>query len=550
MAFPPRVSGRPLQALAKFARTGAGASLLYGVSRRDMGIGALAKVPESLLGELAMDTRPVAGRAPREAPPANLAVPPPPWSGTSATLTAAYRSHAKTPIEVVESALIKARALAAQKPSCGPILDERADRARAEAAASTERWRNGSARGLFDGVPILVKEQTAVEGLPRRAGSDLTDADPAVRDATCVARLRAAGAIVLGTTMMTEFGMTPLGYNPKRNMPRNPHASGHLAGGSSTGSGVAVATGVVPFAVGGDGGGSIRIPSSLCGVFGIKPTWGRVSVAGDFFGGTVAHLGPLASSTLDLARFLEITSGFDPLDTQTALAPPRVEGSFAAAIGRGVKGLRIGVVASEWTEAEDAVATAGRAALQALVKEGAVLVDMKLELARYAAAIGYLTITLEGLGSQLDMYESAAPFNPDLMITYAAVTKAPATEYVRAQRMRSALRQELARAFRDIDVLALPTTATTAPAVTDAQFEGGFLDALATDAMCRFNFLGNLTGLPALSAPVGTDAHDLPIGLQIVGDAWDEATTLAVGAHLERMGVATPKKPRAADEGA
>jgi aspartyl-tRNA(Asn)/glutamyl-tRNA(Gln) amidotransferase subunit A len=111
--------------------------------------------------------------------------------------------------------------------------------------------------------------------------------------------------------------------------------------------------------------------------------------------------------------------------------------------------------------------------------------------------------------------------------------------------VRSALRHEVARALRDVDVLAFPTTSTTAPATTDAQFDGGFLDAIAVDAMCRFNFLGNLTGLPALSAPVGLDARGLPIGLQFVGDAWDEATTLAIGAHLERVGVATPKKPHA-----
>jgi aspartyl-tRNA(Asn)/glutamyl-tRNA(Gln) amidotransferase subunit A len=547
MPFPPRIAGRTMQALAKLARTRGGAAFLYGVSRRDLRIGALAEVHASLLGEVILDTRPVAGRPPREMLSSNLALPAAPWSGTSETLTGAYRSHAKTPTEVVEAALTRARALAAQTPSCGPILDERADGARAEAAASTERWRKGSARGVFDGVPVLIKEQTSVEGLPARAGSDLGDASPATRDATCVARLRAAGAIVLGTTMMTEYGMTPLGYNPKRTMPRNPHASGHVAGGSSTGSGVAVATGVVPLALGGDGGGSIRIPSSLCGVFGIKPTWGRVSRAGDVLGGTVGHLGPLASSVLDLARCLEVAGGADPLDTQTALAPPRADGSFVAALGRGVRGVRIGVVASEWADAAQDVARVGRAALDVLAKEGAVLVDVELELARHAAAVGYLTITLEALGSQIDMYEAGAAYNPDLMITYAALTRASATEFVRAQRVRSALRHEVAGALREVDVLALPTTATTAPAVTDAQFEGGFLDALATDAMCRFNFLGNLTGLPALSAPVGTGASDLPVGLQLVGDAWDEATPLAVAAHLERLGVATPKRPRAAE---
>jgi aspartyl-tRNA(Asn)/glutamyl-tRNA(Gln) amidotransferase subunit A len=532
-----------LRALARLARTRAGASLLYAFARGEMRIGDLQRIPSSLLGELALDNRPLAGRPPRESAAAGLPRPPAPWSGTSATMTSAYRAGATTPTRVVEEAFAKARALAARAPSCGPILDAREDGARAEAAASSERWRTGRALGDFDGVPILVKEEASVAGLPARGGSDLTDAAPAARDATLVARLRAAGAIVLGTTMMTEYGMTPLGFNPKRVMPRNPHAPGHLAGGSSTGSGVAVCTGVVPMAVGADGGGSIRIPAALCGVFGIKPTWGRVSRSGDILGGSVGHLGPIASSTLDLARFLEIASGPDPEDSQTDLAPTRTEGSFLAALERGVRGLRIGVAASEWADASIDVATAGRAALQVLASEGAILVDIGLRLARYAAPVGYLTISLEALGEQMDLFESGAPFNDDLAIAHATIACASATEFVQAQRVRSGLRREVANALRDVDVLALPTTARTAPAVTDAEFNEGLLDSRAVDAMCRFNFLANLTGLPALTAPVGRDESGLPIGLQFVGDAWDEATVLAVGAHLERLGTASPRRP-------
>ena len=544
MDLPRRISGRSLQALTWIASTRAGASLLYRISRGEMRIGELAKIPPSRLGELPIDNRPLAGRLPREAPGAGLPLPNAPWSGTSASLTEAYKSDVTTPTRVVEDAFAKARALAARKPSCGPILDAREGSALAEAAASTARWRTGTALGVLDGVPILVKEQTSVEGLPARGGSDLGDARPAARDATCVARLRAAGAIVLGTTMMTEYGMTPLGFNPKRVMPRNPHAPGHVAGGSSTGSGVGVATGIAPFALGADGGGSIRIPAALCGVFGIKPTWGRVSRGGDILGGTVGHLGPIASSTLDLARFLEVAGGFDRDDLQTELAPPRIAGSFVAALGRGVRGLRIGVDASEWGDASGDVASAGRAALETLAREGAVLVDVHLELARCAAPVGYLTITLEALGSQMDLFEASAPFNADLAIFYASIARASAIEFVRAERVRSGLRREVANLLRDVDVLALPTTATTATAVTDAEFDGGFLDARAVDAMCRFNFLGNLTGLPALSAPVGVDGSGLPIGLQFVGDAWDEGTVLAIGAHLERVGAASVRRPR------
>jgi aspartyl-tRNA(Asn)/glutamyl-tRNA(Gln) amidotransferase subunit A len=546
MAFPPRLSGRALRAVARLSRTDAGAALLYRLARRDLRIGELATLPAALFGDVPIDSAPVAGRPPREAPDAGLALPAAPWSGTSATLASAYGAGKLTPIEVVDRVMAAARALGSRTPRMGPVMSLCEDAARIEAHASAERWRRSAPLGPLDGVPFAVKEQTSVLGLPTRGGSDLTDATPAARDATCVARLRSAGAIVIGQTPMTEYGLTPLGFNPKRAMPRNPHGTSHIAGGSSTGSAVAVATGVVPFAVGADGGGSIRIPSALCGVFGIKATWGRVSRHGDIFGGTVGHLGPLASSTLDLARFLEAVCGLDPDDAQTRLAPPLVPGSLVRALSRGVRGLRIGVEASEWQEASSAVATAGRDALRALERSGAELVDVRIELARWAAPIGYLAIGLESRATHRDLLQRGAAFNDDLAITYAGLGPATADDYVQAQRLRTGLRNEVAGVLRHVDVLALPTTRATAARVTDAEFDGGFLDTLALDAVCRFNFLGNLTGLPALSAPVGMDARSLPIGLQIVGDAWDEATVLATAAHLERLAVARVERPAVA----
>jgi aspartyl-tRNA(Asn)/glutamyl-tRNA(Gln) amidotransferase subunit A len=543
MEFPPRISGKALQTIARLSQTRAGARLLYQVFRSDLRIAQLEQLPDRLFGDMPVDNRPIAGRAPRELPSEGLPLPRPPWSATSETLAESYRSGAATPRQIVDRALESARALAARRPSVGPLMEYLDETARRDADASTERWRRGNPFGPLDGVPVAIKEELAVRGLPTRAGSDLSDATPAAEDATCVARLRAAGAIVLGHTPMTEYGMTPLGFNPKRTMPRNPHANDRVAGGSSTGTAVAVATGLVPFAMGGDGGGSIRIPSSLCGVFGIKATWGRISRAGDAFGGTVAHVGPLASSTVDLARCLDATSGRDPLDLQTELAPPHAAGTFVRALSRGVRKMRIGVVESEWRDASPAVSRAGQDALRALEKEGAVLVDLRLELARWAAPVGYLTIGTESMSEHRELVAEQAPFTPDLRITYATLAQMSVSEYVHAQRLRSGIRREMAGAFTDVDLVALPSTATPAPRVTDAELEGGFLDTRALDAMCRYMFIGNLTGLPALSAPVGLDEARMPLGLQLVGDAWDEATVLAAAAHLERIGAARVERP-------
>jgi aspartyl-tRNA(Asn)/glutamyl-tRNA(Gln) amidotransferase subunit A len=508
-------------------------------------VGQLAELPDALRGDVPLDTRPLQARPPRSGGDERLAVPGgSSWSGTSNAFAHAYAESATTPRQVLERVFEGARSLAARSPSVGPLLDVAEAAALAEADESGQRWRARRQRGPLDGVPIAVKEQTAVRGLPRRSGAPYSDASVQREDATCVARLRALGAIPVGTTPMTEWGMTPLGCNPHRVMPKNPHATAHVAGGSSTGSGVAVATGLVPLAIGADGGGSIRIPSSLNGVFGIKPTWGRVSRAGDTSTGSVSHVGPLASSTLDLARFLDAAGAPDPEDPQTDYAPALGYEQLERALSRGVRGLRIGIEEREWRDASRAVAKACEEAIEALEREGAKIVPVQIPLARFAPAIGYVTIGIEArVGLRAEWRDHGSEMSHDLQVSFAALQTLGGVDVVDAQRLRAGLRRQVRTAFEDVDLLALPTTATTAPAATDAEMASGFIDASALDALCRFAFLANLTGLPASSCPVGRDAAGLPIGLQLVGDAWDEGTVLAATAHLERVGAARAERP-------
>ena len=544
MPSTPRISGAPLRSLARLARTRLGSKAVYQALRAELKIDRLAALPEAMFGDISIDTVPLQARPPRVGDDARLPVASRAWGASSEALAAAYRDRRVSPVQIVERALTSARELAAHTPSVGPILDYAGEAVR-EAEASAARHREGRPIGPFDGVPFAVKEQTAVRGLPRRYGTAFIDGTPPREDATCVARLRAAGAIVLGSTPMTEYGMSPLGQNAVRTMPRNPHATDHVAGGSSTGSGVAVATGIAAFAIGADGGGSIRIPSAMNGIFGIKPTWGRVSRHGDLSTGTVSHVGPLASSPLDLARVLQVIAGADPADTQTIHAPPVPPGSLERALGRGVRGLRIGIDENEWASAAPAIAKAGREALGALEKEGAILVTVDVAHARYAASIGYLVIGVEAFASErADWRDHADAMTPDLQVSFGSLSKVSANDYGNAQRLREGARREVARVLTGVDLLALPSTAATAARVTDAQMQSGFLDAGALDASCRFSFLANLTGLPAASMPVGRDDAGLPIGLQLVGDAWDEATVLAAAAHLERIEVAKVVRPR------
>lgn len=535
----------PLKQLARFARTSLGHAALRKIFRADLKIERLETIPDSLRGDVPLDTNVHPGRAPREAASQGLPAPKGQgWAPSAAALVAQYREGRRSPVEVVDRAIAEARRLATLEPSVGPIYEFCEASARAEAEASAARWRAGKPLSFFDGVPWVVKEQTAVKGCARKFGSAYLPPTPQPDDATPVARMRAAGAIVLGTSHSTEFGMTPSGANAKRTMPRNPHDPGYLAGGSSTGSGVAVATGLVPVALGSDGGGSIRIPASINGVFGIKATWGRVSRNGDAAGGSVAHTGPIAGSTTDLAHALEIIGGADPNDPQTYANPRREAGSFVAALSRGVRGMTIGVVDSEWADAPEPVQRAGRAAIHALEKEGAKIVDIRLELAKFAAAIGYVIIAGEArAGLRADFRDHGDEMSEDLQVTLSSLDAFGAVEYLDACRLRSGLRRELANAFTQIDLLALPSAAP-ASKVSDTDMKTGFLDTKVIDGLCRFMFLGNLSGLPALSAPVGCDNFGLPVGLQLMGDAWDEATLIAAAAHLERIGVAVPRRPR------
>ena len=540
---PPRLRGAALR-IARVAAE-SGASVVSNALKVSLGIDRLRALPFDAREDLPMSHCPVQARKEHASPTGSFAaVTPRGWPNEVRSYAKAYAEGTRTPVDVTERAIAELDRLSRER-ELNVLVTSLPALARKDAALSLERHRAGKSKGPLDGVPFLVKDEFDVAGTPTTLGSPCEPDAPRIADATAVARLRSAGAIFVGKTVLTEFGMSPLGQNLHQTMPHNAHHRNRMPGGSSTGSAVGVALGLAPLALGGDGGGSIRIPASLNGVFGIKPTFGRVSRAGDGFAGSVAHAGPIAGSSHDLALALDIlATEQDPLDPLTAWAPPST--GFASLLGAGVKGLRIGVPDDEWAEASDPVARAGRAALAALEKAGAVLVPLgPMPLTKNAAPIGYVTIGCESFAACREAWETKRTrMGDDVRVSYGVVASFSAAEYLDAQRLRSALRSEVARALTNVDVIALPTTQTTAPALPDVDRFGGFSDPPAIDAMCRFAFLGNLTGLPAATAPVGEDADGLPIGLQILGDAWQEAMILGVLAHLERLSVATVKKSR------
>ena len=544
----PRMTGAVLRSVVAATRAQPVRRALARFMRKDLGIAAARALPAAWREPQPLDARPRRARDRYARNDAALGVPTPSAVlCSSQTWQARYRDGSADPVSVTERFFAEARRLSSAAPSMACLCAPTETSAMRDAEASAARWKEGAPLGPLDGVIVPIKEELDIEGVGYRLGTAYIAPDSDVLDATCVAFLRAQGAIIPGHTPMTEMGMSPLGGNVHRDMPRNAHAADRLPGGSSTGSGVAVGCGLAPVALGTDGGGSVRIPACFNGVFGIKPTFGRISRTGDGFGGTVDHLGPIGASTYDLAVFLETVGRVDPEDPITHGAPQIAPGALVASLGRGVEGLRIGILDDEIEAAHPAIRARTREALRALQDSGAVLVDVRVDLARHAPAIGYMTIGMETYSSLLHARRAHwDAFGPDLQLLCQLLREFDADDYLDAQCLRAALRAAVSEVLREVDVLALPTVADVAPFVSDADMTTGFADTPALASATRFAFLGNLTGLPAATAPVGDGEAGLPMGLQIIGDAFDEATVLSVLAHLERLEVARVRAPRVA----
>jgi aspartyl-tRNA(Asn)/glutamyl-tRNA(Gln) amidotransferase subunit A len=461
--------------------------------------------------------------------------------GSARALRAAYQSGQTDPVAVLAALMARIEAGDFGPSTHSPFVALSPERAQQAALASRSRYRDGGVLGPLDGIPVPVKDEHHLAGLPTRGGSAYLE-HTVDEDSFCVRSLLAAGAVIPGKTHTTEWGMNPWGMNPHFDMPRNTWSSAHGAGGSSTGSGVAVGLGLAPVAIGSDGGGSIRIPSALNGIYGLKPSFIRIGRTGDIFAsGSMSHIGPLGRSTEDLVDLMcAVGATPDPADPVSGYAPSglAVAETWRAALGRGIRGCRIGVLDSEWAEASPEVAAAGEAALVALEAEGAVRVPIHIPLAGLAHPIGVMNIATETMGALTDdLLNHAAQMGDDLRLLLNIFERVTARDYLIATRTRAGLRRQVAAAIAGVDLLALPTTLTTAPAYPLSETGRAVSDDTATRNMCRFSFLANTTGLPAGTIPVGLDGQGLPIGLQLIGDAWDEASVIAAMAHCERAGI-------------
>jgi aspartyl-tRNA(Asn)/glutamyl-tRNA(Gln) amidotransferase subunit A len=450
---------------------------------------------------------------------------------------AGIRTGTVSSVDLTEAALAAIEAL-------NPRLDAfvLVDRSGALEAAerADEAFSSGAEVGPLTGIPVAVKDIIDMAGHATRCGSPLYPDTPVTSDAPLVRRLREAGAVIIGKTTAHELACGV--YSAPAS---NPWSLDRVPGGSSGGSGAAVASGMVSMGMGSDTGGSIRIPAALCGVVGLKPTYGRVSRAGvEPLSWSLDHLGPLATTVEGCVATLEVIAGEDPADPTTAGLP---EMDLRSDLEAGVEGLRLGVLEGPPVEPmQPGVEDGFTAAVDALARAGANLVTIRIpELAHTLAAEFGIVGPEAAAYHEERVRKSPELIDPGIRALLVAGLLLPTRQYMRALRARRALAQAIRKAFVEyrIDVLLTPTLPATAVEKDQEEIDYGSLIEPATLSYVRTTAPFNLSGMPAISVPVGHDSQGLPVGLQIAGRPYDEGTVVRVARSCEKFDFAGGRLP-------
>jgi len=414
-----------------------------------------------------------------------------------------------------------------------------AQRALARAAAIDGARQRGERLGPLAGVPFAVKNLFDIAGLPTVAGSKINrDRAPAERDAPLIERLEAAGAVLVGALNMGEYAYDFTGENVHDGNARNPHDLARMTGGSSSGSGGAVAGGLVPLALGSDTNGSIRVPCSFCGIFGLKPTYGRLTRARSFpFVSSLDHLGPFARSVYDLALSYDAMQGYDADDPACVDRPPE---PTAPLIGRGSDGLRIAVASGYFRKGAFSEALT---AVERVAKALGATREVEIPEAARARAAAYVITATEGAALHLDRLRTRArDFDPAVRDRLIAGAMVPAALVNQAQKFRRWYRARVLELFKDVDAIIAPSTPCTAPLIGQQTFVLDGVEMAVRPNLGVYTQPISFIGLPVAAVPVPLEP--LPIGVQIVAAPWREDVTLRIAHALERAGAAAAPKPK------
>jgi aspartyl-tRNA(Asn)/glutamyl-tRNA(Gln) amidotransferase subunit A len=498
---------------------------------------------EELVHEIPRETVPdyLAAWSPSESPPQTQYAPAALRESDADRSSAAFPTLIETaarvgsrhvsPVELTEQAL---QEIDCDDPALNAFQLVLAERARAAARQAEQEIAGGNYRGPLHGIPIAIKDLIALSGTPTTAGSKILAEQVSASDAAAVERLEAAGAVIVGKTRMSEFAYSPGSNNLHYGPTRNPWNGELDAGGSSSGSAAAVATGMVYAALGSDTGGSIRIPAAFCGIVGLKPTFGRISLHGVVpLAWSLDHLGPLTRSVADAALLLDVLASADPRDPRTRPGAPAL---LPADLDAGVAGLRIGMVRDDGSgslRATNEAVDTWKAALQALAQQGAELVEIDMPEIEQLQLLNGAILAMEAatyhqqfLRERLDDY---GEFMRHRIL--AAFAYGPGA-FVQAQQARQLLRQRCNALFERVDLLSTPTQPDVAP-------------QLSVPGWTILTGPFNLLGWPAISLPSGLSGGGLPLGIQLIGKPWDEATVLRTARVVEAaLGVPPPPARR------
>lgn len=463
-------------------------------------------------------------------------------SGDSVSIASAIRSREHSAREVMLATLETIQRYDGQLNCFTKVLESEA---LAQADATDARIAAGEDPGPLAGVPFAVKNLFDITGVTTIAGSKIHAGKPAAKsDAAVVERLKAAGANLVGALNMDEYAYGFTTENTHYGPTRNPHDLERVAGGSSGGSSAAVAAGLLPLTVGSDTNGSIRVPAAVCGIYGLKPTYGRVSRAGAIlFAESFDHVGPFARSVRDIALAFDVLHGPDPRDPVASNRPAE---PVTSQLERGAEGLRIAVAGGYFSHGGlPQVFAAVQKAAQALdVTETVTISDV--EKARAAA---YIITACEGGNLHLeDLRTRPQDFDPVVVERFLAGTLLPAAWYSHAQRFRRVFREQVREVFRHVDVILAPTTPCPAIKIGQPTIVIDGKEVPSRPNMGYFTQPLSFIGLPVLSVPI-FEAGSLPVGVQVIAAPYREVSILRVARQLERMGVASaPVKLPAAME--
>ncbi|MSR13916.1 MAG: amidase [Gammaproteobacteria bacterium] len=433
-----------------------------------------------------------------------------------------------TAVDLVDAQLARIAALDDKLQS---FLLVTADLAREQARAADREIAAGRYRGKLHGIPLGIKDLVAMKGLPRTCASPMLRDDRPDFDATIIEKLTTAGAICIGKLNLTEFAL--YGYHPDMPLPHNPWNLGYSAGVSSSGSGAATAASLCFGAIGTDTGGSIRFPSSMCGIVGIKPTFGKVSRHGVFpLADTLDHIGPMTRSVTDAALMLQVLQGRDERDPSTR-SDPTVD--YVSEIARGARGLKVGIDRAYCTaDTDPAQADATFRACFMLKSQGLEIHEIDLTGILDGLAYWYTICAVDALLRHRAFYPArAAEYGPVFraMLDYGAV--ATAEDYARGQRLRQATIATFDKALAEVDCILCPATAS--PAMPQEQFHPqGVVPPEAMPALVRYTGPTNLSGHPSITLPNGFNVEGLPTAMQFIGRHGDEATIIRAAAAYER----------------